>query len=115
MKIYICDTFSLAMINRDDQYHAVLKTHHAKAHPRIPFPVDDPARYLHDMEVACEAVNEKLHVVWNVTEGDTAWWFGDILNREPEPVVNRQPVSLGEGEYALIGLFVNSEVQWWRI
>src|SRR5690606_27458842 len=82
-KIYICNAFSLSMLDREEQSRAkgvgAPWGDSTAPHPRIPGPVDDPRAWLE------QRAGREWEIVSAVGHADTARIFSGILGREVEP------------------------------
>ena len=117
--LYICNTFSLSMLDRDSQLSA----------PRIPKPIDNPEYFL-------GATYKRTKVVSAVGHADTASIFAEILDVDSFPEFfpnglkpNRINVSLtNPKDHALVGQYIGprlpegattlpegARIDWWLI
>lgn len=112
MKIYICNAFSLGMLDRETQRHAATQ--------RRPYPVDDPVQYLRHWEA------EGMDILSVVGHANTAAIFSDALGMKI--ATNRETISLTEGDFALVGQYMGprleegattlpegARIEWWYI
>lgn len=123
-KIYICNAFSLSMLDREEQAKAkgvgAPWGDSTAPHPSIPRPVDDPRAWLK------QRAGRDWEIVSAVGHSDTARIFSGILGREVEP--NRVSVRLEYGDIALIGQYVGprlpegatelpegARIEWWAV
>ncbi len=107
MKIYVCNAFSLSMLNRTAQSQC----------PRTLFPQTcDPAQWLNDKEALCADVGAPFKLISAVGHPDTARVFSVALRRPIEH--NRITVRIGQfssGEYLLIGQLVRDDGSPYRL
>lgn len=130
--IYICNAFSLSMLDREEQGCArgvgAPWSNAAVPRPRIPRPVDDPRAWIERREEIerHRRAGGGLKIVSAVGHADTARIFSEILGREITP--NRVSVTLGYGVDALIGQYVGprlpegatelpegARIEWWAV
>jgi hypothetical protein len=125
MKIFICNAFSLSMLDRDAQTGSpsgyVPRSTDPVAHhymARMPRPVDDPAKLL--------AGSKGAEIISAVGHADVAALFAAQLKM---PVaVNRVSVKLTEGDLALVGQYIGprlpegvttlpdgATIEWWVV
>lgn len=118
MKIYLCNAFSLSMLDRDQQRRRV------EDHPRIPRPVGEIAL----KEYMDRVRDGKIEMISAVGHKDTAALFSGILGIEVQ--VNRMSVKLTDinEERALIGQLIGprlpegcttlpegASIEWWVV
>jgi len=114
--IYICNAFSLSMLDREAQR----KELDAGGRGRVPRPIDDPVAFLRSWEA------HDAEIVSAVGHADTARVFSKILGRDVEQ--NRVNVKLGLYKLALIGQYIGprlpegttelpegAKIEWWVI
>jgi hypothetical protein len=123
--IYLCNAFSLSMLNREEQANAkgvgAPWGDSTAPYPRIPRPIEDPRAWLEQL-----TGQDGERIVSAVGHADTARIFSEILGREVEP--NRVSVQLKYGNSALIGQYVGprlpegatelpegARIEWWVI
>ena len=122
MKIYVCNAFSLSMLDRKTQTRAAAEQNRVfqpHGRPRIPLPIENPADWLEEWIGHAEIVSTVGHA-------DTAAIFAAILGR-PVPV-NRVSVKLTEEDHALVGQYIGprlpegattlpegARIEWWAI
>ena len=124
--IYVCNAFSLSMLNREFQKGSPNGYTPRSGDPvesigraRIPRPVDDPVEQLALWEEAADIVSAVGHL-------DTAALFFTVLGREIAP--NRVSIKLGPRDFALVGQYVGprlpegtktlpegAAIQWWWV
>jgi len=114
--IYICNAFSLSMLDRDAQRAELA----AGGTGRIPRPIADPVAFLRSWEA------HRSEIVSAVGHAGTARVFSKILGRNVEQ--NRVNVKLGPYKLALIGQYIGrrlpegatelpegAKIEWWVI
>lgn len=125
--IYICNAFSLSMLNRDEQRsspagyapRAADDVNHV-GHTRVPRPVDDPAAYLRHMRAM------GVPIASAVGHADTAVLFSTALGVPVECL--RTTVRLQPADRALIGQYIGprlpegtavlpqgARIEWWLV
>lgn len=97
--LYICNAFSLSMLDRDGQRHPAGDPLYQ---PRIPRPVDDPVGLLESLE------DVGYTVVSAVGHANTAEDFSKLLGREVE--CNRVSIKLGKDDFALVGQYAGKRL-----
>ena len=111
--LYICNAFSLSMLDRESQLSA----------PRTPSPVDTPERLVHLLN----HVSPDAKIVSVVGHVDTANLFSKILNYNVKP--NRISITLEHpDDHALVGQYIGprlpegattlpegARIDWWLI
>lgn len=117
MKLFICNAFSLSMLDREQQR---LNPGDSLGGPRYPAPVDDPREFVADYEKAGVAIESA------VGHADTATLFSAILGR---PVAcNRASVKLDDDTHLLVGQYIGprlnegattlpegATIEWWAV
>lgn len=120
MKIFICNAFSLSMLDREVQTHGAIDAVYEPAH--VPRPVSDEA-----LAVLVAMANEgRIDVESAVGHADTAAVFSNILGFPVRP--NRISVKLTKDTKALIGQYVGprlpegatelpegARIEWWIV
>lgn len=109
--VYICNAFSLSMLDRESQGRGAART---------PLPLDDPGEFL------TAALLRGAQIKSVVGHADTARVFSQILGREVEP--NRASIRLAEGDVALVGQYIGprlpegatelpegARIEWWAV
>ena len=117
-KIYICNSFSLQMLDREVQ--AQERSSYMKT-IRIPRPCDDPVAWLKDW-----AENGKAEIVSAVGHESTAALFSEALGMSLG--TNRVSIKLDDNAIALIGQYVGprlpegttelpegARIEWWVV
>jgi hypothetical protein len=120
MKFYICNAFSLSMLDREVQARSPHDAVYESA--RYPAPVSDEllteyCRMMLSGDIECESA---------VGHADTAFLFGNLLGLPILP--NRVSIRLKQGECALIGQYIGprlpegatslpegARIEWWII
>lgn len=119
MRVYICNAFSLSMLDREKQRG------HADGR-REPFPIESGREWLDSVKAAFAKSGEPLEIVSVVGHADTAAVFESVLGH-PVPV-NRVSIKLAGAEKALIGQYIGprlpdgatalpdgATIEWWIV
>lgn len=120
MKLFICNAFSLSMLDREVQSHSAVDAVYEPA--RVPRPVSDEA-----LAVLVAMIHEgRVEVESAVGHADTAAVFANILGLPIQP--NRISVKLTKDTKALIGQYVGprlpegstvlpegATIEWWIV
>jgi hypothetical protein len=121
-KIYICNAFSLSMLDREEQRKQCDASSYQDWSPviRVPYPIDDPVAYLAKRDLSFEIESAVGHA-------DVAAIFSAELGRDI--AVNRINVKLTSGNAALIGQYIGpqrlpegatklperAKIEWWVV
>lgn len=120
MKLYICNAFSLSMLDREVQTHRSVESVYEPA--RVPRPVSDET-----LAVLVAMIHEgRVEFESAVGHADTAAIFSSIMNLPIRP--NRVSVKLTKDTKALIGQYIGprlpegatelpdgATIEWWIV